>query len=413
MRKNVLFVTGCYPKEFDDFYVSNSKVMPQNAANVLSWRIIEGLQANVPNSFKVLTCPFIGYFPKGFKKLFIKDAKWKINETEHDQLGFINIKGLETYIKSERVYKYVRRWYKESQDNRAILIYSHYAGFLRAAGKIKRKMPDMHVSCMVTDMPEISNSYNESGIVNKIKSIPRKLMFRTTYKNLDYIDSFVLLTERMKDFLSIGQRPYCVVEGICDSALKKEDIVICKEYKKEEKEFRVVYTGTLHKRYGILNIAEAISGLPNELGITLYVCGSGDGEEELRNYSNKYSNIHFLGIVHHSKSLQLQLSSDVLVNPRPAEGIYTELSFPSKTMEYMVIGKPILCYKLAGIPDEYDNYLIYFDKYDFESIAETIKKIYYMSDEERENIGLKNQKFAIEQKGSIAQTRKILEMMGV
>ena len=40
----------------------------------------------------------------------------------------------------------------------------------------------------------------------------------------------------------------------------------------------------------------------------------------------------------------------MLINPRTNEGVYTQYSFPSKTMEYMRAGKPVLCCKLDGIP---------------------------------------------------------------
>ena len=101
MKENVLFVTGCYPKD-NDYFVVHSKVMPQNAANVLSWRLIEGFDANIPGKMTVLTCPFIGYYPHMFTKLWIHSRRWA-HDGVHEKdtlLGFLNIKGLETYIKS-------------------------------------------------------------------------------------------------------------------------------------------------------------------------------------------------------------------------------------------------------------------------------------------------------------------------
>ena len=141
MDGNLLFLTGCYPKEMGNYFEINSKVMPQNAMNVLSWRIIEGLEANIPGRFTVVSCPFIGYYPKGFTKLKIKDFEWSHNQKDKDiLLGFFNIKGLETLQKSERIFKYIQKWYKLSINNRHVLIYSHYAGFLRAAGNNQKNI---------------------------------------------------------------------------------------------------------------------------------------------------------------------------------------------------------------------------------------------------------------------------------
>ena len=410
MSKNILFLTGCYPKEFDDFYVNNSKVMPQNAANVLSWRIIEGLVANIPNNFKVLTCPFIGYFPKGFTKLFIKDAKWQVGDIVNDQLGFINIKGLETFIKSERIYRYVRKWYKESKNNRAILIYSHYAGFLRAAGKIKKRMPDIHLSCLVTDMNELDERKDLMGIKGKIKGIPRSIMIKTTYKNLKYIDSFVLLAEKMKEYLGVGQRPYCIVEGICDSSVNFNHVDIRKDFEKNQKEFRVVYTGTLHKRYGVVTLANAFNEIKDK-NVVLYICGSGDGEEAVRAISENNSSVKFLGVLPHGQALELQKSADLLVNSMPNFGLHTALSFPSKTMEYMVMGKPVACFKVEGIPNEYDEYLLYFEEFKAEKMAKKILEISNLPSEEIKEISKRNRDFVIKNKSPQVQVEKIIKLM--
>ena len=413
MKSNLLFLTGCYPKELDNYFVNNSNVMPQNAANELSWRIIEGLESNIPGRFKILTCPFIGYYPRGFKRLFIDDSIWSHNGKDKDKLlGFVNLKGLETWIKSERIFKYIRKWYKLSKQNRYILIYSHYAGFMRAAGKIKRSMPDMHITCLVTDMPEFNEKRDFKGLKDRFKSIPRNIMFRTTYKNLKYISSFVLLTEHMKDYLKVLDRPYVVVEGIADAF---NDIKNRQgdTFEKDKDEFRVVYTGTLHKRYGIILLLKAFAKLKKHSNITLYLCGSGDVENEVIDIANNSDNIHYLGVLEHKDTITLQASADLLVNPRTNKGVYTALSFPSKIMEYMIMGKPTMCYKLDGIPKEYDDYLLYIEDESPEGMAQKIYELSMLSKEKLKEIGEKNYQYAKKEKNPYIQVRKILDTMGI
>ena len=47
------------------------------------------------------------------------------------------------------------------------------------------------------------------------------------------------------------------------------------------------------------------------------------------------------------------------VNPRPGAADFTRYSFPSKTLEYLDAGKPVLAYRNDGIPPEYDEHLLY------------------------------------------------------
>lgn len=408
MKYRLLFITGCYPQD-SDYFFKNSKVMPQNAANVLSWRIIEGLDENLGEDFSVVSCPFIGYYPTGFKKLIIHDQKWSHREGCRDTiLGFINIKGLETLIKRIRIYRYVKRWYAESARNRIILFYSHYAGFMSAAGLIKRNMPDMHICCLVTDMNEKDPHNNPSDFCGMVRGIPRTLMVNTTYRNLKYVSSFVLLAEAMRYPLGVGTRPYVVVEGISNPCACNESASV-PVFEKPTNEFRLVYTGTLHRRYGILLLAQAVEQTADE-NIKLYVCGAGDAEAELCKMANRSNKVTFLGSIAHNKVLALQKSADLLVNSMPDFGIHTSLSFPSKTMEYMAQGKPVLCFKVPGIPDEYDNFLIYFRAENSEKMAEDIDKVAAMPREELKVIGDKNKEFVSQKKSPAAQVKKIIDL---
>lgn len=413
MEPSVLFITGCYPKD-SDYFVTHSKVMPQNAANVLSWRLIDGFDATIPGRLTVLTCPFIGYFPGSFRKLRIRSRQWSHREGAVDTLlGFINIKGLETYIKSVRIYRFFKRWYAASPANRHVLIYSHYAGFLRAAGKIKRRFPDARLTCLVTDMNECDDRPDLRGLKGKIKGLPRKIMIDTTYKNLPCIDSFVLLAEGMKDPLRVGDRPYVVVEGIADPRLLHETADAGENTAvppKEEGEFRVVYTGTLHRRYGSVLLAQAVAGMADP-SVRLYVCGDGDGREDVQQIAQNASSVNYLGVLRHEDAIALQKSADLLVNSMPEFGIHTALSFPSKTMEYMMVGKPVACFRVKGIPPEYDAYLRYFPEATPKAMAATIQSIRDMTPEQRAEIGRRNQAFVLEKKTPPVQVAAILRMM--
>ena len=78
----------------------------------------------------------------------------------------------------------------------------------------------------------------------------------------------------------------------------------------------------------------------------------------------------------------------------------------------MLAGKPVIAYKLMGIPDEYDNYLLYIEP-SKTGLADCIRKYGNTSKEDLMKIGEKNRLFAEENKNYVIQTEKILKMMGV
>ena len=50
------------------------------------------------------------------------------------------------------------------------------------------------------------------------------------------------------------------------------------------------------------------------------------------------------------------------MNPRFTGAEYTLYSFPSKNIEYMVSGTPVITTRLAGIPDDYYPYVFVFEE---------------------------------------------------
>ena len=103
----------------------------------------------------------------------------------------------------------------------------------------------------------------------------------------------------------------------------------------------------------------------------------------------------------------LQQSADLLVNSMPNFGRHTELSFPSKLMEYMVQGRPVMCHRVPGIPYEYDDYLMYFNDESVEGITKSLIEFSNMSFEQKKRIGEANRRFIIENKNQFFQAYRI------
>ena len=99
------------------------------------------------------------------------------------------------------------------------------------------------------------------------------------------------------------------------------------------------------------------------------------------------------------------------MNPRSNEGEYTKYSFPSKTMDYLASGIPVVMYKLDGIPEEYDPYLYYIKGNSSEDIKNALVSILEKSWEERVEIGAAGREFVLNNKNAKHQAKKILDMM--
>ncbi len=257
------------------------------------------------------------------------------------------------------------------------------------AAKIK-KIP---VLTIVTDIPDMM--YGE-GITRKIAN-----------RFFNSVNGFVLLTHAMNSKVNPDAKPNIVLEGHVDSNLKldkDEDETVSTEAK------QIIYAGSVKKIYGIKNLVDGFL-LANLQNCKLIIYGDGDYSEELSKISKKYDNIEYLGVRENDEVVKAELSADLLVNPRPTAPEYTKYSFPSKNMEYMVSGTPVLTTKLPGMPEEYYPYVYLINDETPIGISDTLREIFSFTDEDRIKKGSSAREFVLKYKSNIYQAGKIIDFL--
>lgn len=381
---------GCfYPKQKLDEYIRKSRKKLSNAGNTFQNSLIDGLLSN-GESLDILNVLPVGTWPRYYKDLKLKSYR-NFDDRFHSSflVGSINLPVIKQITRENLITKELNK-YREPQD---ILIYSPQTYFLKAIKKCKVKH---NVTLIVTDLPEFFD------LSKKRMSIARKIVSRSMYRNMKYVDNFVLITEQMKKPLEIGDRPYLVVEGIYNDNRTKVNNLSDKRI--------ILYSGTLHKQFGIDNLIKAFILIKNE-NYRLVLCGGGDYENDIKEAVKRDPRIEFMGHVDRNRVIQMQQEATVLVNPRQNIGEYTKYSFPSKTMEYMASGTPVVMYKLDGIPKEYDEYLNYVENNSIESLKNKLVEICEQPTEIREQIGKKARDFILKEKNETTQAGKILKFI--
>lgn len=391
--KKILFLGPLYPVERESEIKQNAILKPSNAPNVYQWSLLSGLREIIGESLQVINVLPVGTWKHAYSKLFLKDNDWESNGVNGHEVGCINIPFVKQWMRSSRTKKLLK---KCAGENTEIIIYSAYMPFLRAVYHLP---VHVKITAIVTDLPEFYDLGNTSGL----RKLLRRNQNRLIYKYLGRVDRFVVLTEQMCKPLHIGNRPWVCVEGICSLQQEVPQIQIDKK--------AILYSGTLHYQYGIKNLLDAFEGI-KDMETELWICGSGEAEKEIKLLTQKDSRVKFFGFCTQEEVTQLRARTSILVNPRTSEGEYTKYSFPSKTMEYMASGKPVVMYKLDGIPDEYDIYLNYASSSEnyvvglrneilnvIENYDKAVKK------------AVSAQKFVLEKKNPTAQAKKILQMI--
>ena len=399
---SILFITGLYPNEYINQLniLSNGKI--QNAPNVFQWGIVEGLYKNNID-FNVVSLPFLPAYPLNYKKVKTLNGDITFNgEKIGDMLSYCNLLGYKTHSMQTVLYKYLCKWVNKNKDKKELIIltYTPYVPFVNAVKKIKKTNPNVKLVSIVTDL--VDDMMNFASNRTPLKRIQSLMEIKKTKKLYKYIDAFVLLSKHMEDKIPEAKGRNVIVEGICAT----------KEYTQSEKseERIILYAGTLQEFSGVQDLVNAFSKTSNH-NYRLIICGKGILSTMITEAAEKDPRIIYKGMLPREEVLFLQQQSTVLINPRKPNGGITKYSFPSKTVEYLSSGTPMIGYKLEGIPEEYFNYYYTIDSLSEEDLVHTLDAVLSLPQDELDKKAHSAYKFIMENKTAEKQVKKIIDFI--
>ena len=217
---------------------------------------------------------------------------------------------------------------------------------------------------------------------------------------------YVLLTEAMNDYLNKTGKPYVILEGHADITMAER--IPSMDQKRAPRV--CFYAGGVSKRYGLGNLVEGFrkANIPDA---QLHIYGPGDYVKELQQIAAEDDRIYYGGMLLNTQIVEKEQEATLLVNPRPTNEEYVKYSFPSKTMEYMASGTPVLTTVLPGMPREYHPYVYLLEEETADGIAKMLTEVLSNSEETLFHKGEAARRFVLEQKNNVIQARKILEML--
>lgn len=233
---------------------------------------------------------------------------------------------------------------------------------------------------------------------------------KTSYYLIKKCSAYIFITEKMNERYNLASKPYLIMEGLVDinevDSLRDEQII----QRDDSDKFVVMYTGSIHRIYGIENLIDGFidAEIPNS---ELHIYGDGDYRDEIVRKCKNNEKLKYFGTVLASEVVERQKEASLLVNPRPTNEEYVKYSFPSKNMEYMVSGTPVLTTDLPGMPEEYKNYVYLLEDYSKTGIKEKLTDLSKVDADSFSNIGHKAREFVLDNKNNIVQANKIISMI--
>ena len=392
----ILFESQIYPDSLLNEFEFKSKGILDYAAHNLSKSILEGLKQNNQTIMAVNT-PNLGSYPLLYKSLFVKGAILD----DGVSIPFINLSYLKRFDIRRRLRKEMQKQIKAYSKDGEICLLLYNFRCLPFIDILKNSCPQLKVCMVVTDLPEFMLKPKSRILLLFGKLLKTK---RTMDQNsLKAIDGFVLLAPEMVSRLGITNKPWIQIEGIYNSDTKIED-------REKEPLKTILYTGNLGLRYGIGTLLEAFHRISGE-DYRLWICGGGEGLDEVKRYCELDRRIIYKGILSRAEVIRLQKKATVLINPRNSGDDYTRYSFPSKTMEYLASGTPVIMSHLASIPKEYDAHIYYVEDESIDGYKNKIMEICNKSTEELRTFGELASRFISENKSPMPQMTKVIDFI--
>ncbi len=301
-------------------------------------------------------------------------------------------------------YKTINKCIKSSNDRKDTIIFTDVLSICGAFSSLLIcKIKKIKCCAIVTDLPNLVTAINKTAKV----SLFRK--FKDSFLNflIKRFDSYCFLTESMNE-INASNKPYIVIEGIAtdtDGLLNNS----CFNEKKSN-EFVVLYAGGLYEKFGLKNLIDAIDFTKNK-NIILHVYGEGTIVPYIKEKIECNHRIVYGGILPPNIIFELEKKASLLINCRPTSDLFTKYSFPSKTIEYLSSGTPVLTTKLEGIPEEYMEHLFLIEDESPKGIAKTLDNISSMQMNALQSKGNLGKKYVLENKNKEIQGEKLINFV--
>lgn len=381
--------------------VKESKVKPSASAQNFESALLKGLGAMDGLELFAVSAESIAMYPGGNRMMLKKRIDTVAEGVVTHVVPAVNLPFLKQQGHASETAKLLKNWLKENRNNteKCVLVYGLYPAVVKKIQKICKKH-SCRCFCVITDVPSTMFTYTRSK--NLFKRVLGKLYRNGAVRMQSEFDGYVYLTEQMSERVAPG-KPYVVVETIADTELFE-----AVGYPLKKQPPAIVYAGALYKKYGIDLILDVFKSVKSDSELWLF--GSGDYEEVIREEEKRDPRIKFFGRVDRETVLKAETEASLLLNLRNSTDEYTKYSFPSKMIEYMLSGTPLLTTALPGIPEEYYPYVYVTERTEPSEIAALIDKI--LADRTNLKIlGEKAKRFVMEKKNSRTQAEKIYDFL--
>jgi len=397
---NILYISSlCSPRILEYLYNSSS-TKPLQSIQKFHRLFAEGIKLS-DDTVIVETLSSVPV-PANHKKWLWKIPKEKFNNINYRYIPFINIPFLKDIIIIFYSFFRIVIWrFSNIKNGNKIIVCDVLKLGITVSAIMACKLTGIKVLAIVTDLPGLM-------VVNTLNAQPLKLKVynEITSKILSNFDGYILLTEQMNEIVNPRRKPYMIMEGLVNIDLKLSD----NSLENKQSERILIYAGGLFEKYGIKKLIDSFMLIEGK-DLRLHIYGSGEMVKNMAVYMNLDSRIVYKGNVPNQIVVDDLQTATLLINPRPSNEELSKYSFPSKNMEYMASGTPLVTTLLPGMPEAYFPYVYLFNDESVNGMRRTLEFLLSKTKEELHEFGNKSKEFVLNHKNNEIQGHRLLKFL--
>jgi glycosyltransferase involved in cell wall biosynthesis len=328
------------------------------AGNLFQLNLLRTLASDPSVELEVVGYAPVPSFPR-VKKLFFGATRatlpWglQIRFLPHVNLGFLKIVSM-----GVAEFFWARSWARRNRGRERILLCYNLNAPPGWPLYWAAKTTDVKIVTLLQDI-------NTPGEI-VADTFLRRLEFRSQTALLPKLSGLMVASPHMQEDFAPGSHYLVLAGGVPESYLDS----FPEPEKPSSGLFEIVSAGALTSLNGIDLLLKAMSLVKNP-SIRLTIAGKGPLEEAVRAAAAHDDRIRFAGLIPHEAVRDLYLGASMIVNLRDTSALGQRYVFPSKLIEAMSTGRPVLSTRVNG-SGEFAEHLFMLDDETPEGLAVAI-----------------------------------------
>jgi glycosyltransferase involved in cell wall biosynthesis len=218
-----------------------------------------------------------------------------------------------------------------------------------------------------------------------------RLDFAMQRRLLPRFDGHMVVSRAIADDLVPGRR-VCLIDG----GVAADRVGPARTDRAPASAFRLVLAGTLEPYNGVELVAQAMALLPD--GYALIIAGAGSLAAYAAELAARDPRVSFRGFLSFDEVVEVYRSADLLLNARLTKAMDTRYFFPSKLMELLASGTPVLSTCTGHIESEYGHALYLLREETPAALAARVQELRAIDPAERQAVGACAREFMLREK---------------